>query len=148
MSTYRFFSIHDALNRAGSDLGKLKETATLIRSYDRLLDSVLNQPLRSHVSVANVRDGQLVLLADSPVWASRVRPRLPEIRTAVNQRSPWPPLAGFRLITRPRSAAVPFRAARREPISDSTRRLLDAVANDIDNPRLRRTLRRIARRQP
>ncbi|HEX9585656.1 MAG TPA: DciA family protein [Gammaproteobacteria bacterium] len=148
MKTGQLFSVHDALTRAGSRLGNLNAAAEKIRFYDRLLDSVLNQPLRSHVTVANLRDGLLVLQADSPVWASRARLLLPDIQNALERGASGPPLTGIHLVTRPRPSVPPAPAPRRAEISDTTRRLLNAVAEDSDNAGLRRALQRIARRTP
>lgn len=149
MNTDQLFSVRDALTRSGSDLGKLNAAAKTIRFYDRLLDTVLDQPLRAHVAVANLRDGHLILQADSPVWASRLRLQLHEIRSVLDQRSTGPRLTGISLITRPNPSVGPVITPRRRlPISDTTRNLLNAVADDIDNPGLRRALQRIAQRKP
>lgn len=136
------------LNRAGSDLGNLSAAAKTIQSCNRVLDGILERPLRSHLTVANLRNGQLILQADSPVWASRARLRLPEIRKAFEQRAPNLSITGVGLITRPRPPAAPGPAPRRAEISEASRKLLHDVAEDTDNPGLRRTLRRMARRDP
>lgn len=148
MNTSDTFSIRDVLNHANSDLGKLNAAAKIIQSYNRLLDTVLEQPLRSHLSVANLRDNQLVLMADSPAWASRARLRLPEIHKAIVQGAPVPSVDKILLITRPGPAAAPAPGLRRAHIiSETSRKLLNDVAEDSDNPGLRRALRSIARRE-
>ena len=135
------------LNRSGSELGKLNAAVKTIQSCNQLLDSILERPLRSHLTVANLRDGQLILLVDSPVWASRARLRLPEIRKALEQHAPNLSVTGISLITRPKPSAAANPAPRRARISESSRKLLSDVAEDTDNPGLRRTLKRIARRE-
>ncbi|MDX1514841.1 MAG: DciA family protein [Gammaproteobacteria bacterium] len=141
-------SVREILDRASADLGTLTRTAKKIQSYDQLLNSVLDAPLRAHLQVANLRHGQLVLQADSPAWASKTRLRLAEILTAVNAASRDAPLAGIQVIARPASATSARQRTRPERISAANRKLLNDVASGTDNPRLGRSLRRLARRDP
>lgn len=56
-----------------SDSGHLIERALQLQALDRRLRQSLPEPLASHVKLGNLRDGRLVFLADSPIWAERLR---------------------------------------------------------------------------
>lgn len=139
-------SVRDALNAPDSELSRLTASVNKIQSFDRLLDSALDGTLRTHLRVANVRDDQLVLIADSPAWATRARLALPRILETVIDAHPGAHLNGVKIITRPAPRARETSgAARPNPISAKTRKLLSDVADGIDNPKLRQTLRHLAR---
>lgn len=140
-------TIHDALARPESGLSDLKASVNKIQSYDRLLDSALDATLRAHLRVANIRDDQLVLMADSPAWATRARLVLPKILDSIIKTRPEAQLTGVKIITRPGSDRDTPTGRRPNPISAKTRKLLSDVANGIDNPKLRRSLLHLARRK-
>ena len=51
----------------------LVETARHLEAWDRRLRALLPPRLAAECRLANVRDGQLVFLAQSPAWASKLR---------------------------------------------------------------------------
>jgi hypothetical protein len=58
---------------AAPGLASLVERARLLGRLDRSIRSSLPPTLSSHVRVANLRGDCLVMLADSPTWATRLR---------------------------------------------------------------------------
>lgn len=58
---------------ASSGLASLVEQARFLRQLDRSILAALPEPLSKHVRVANLRGDSLVMLADSPLWATRLR---------------------------------------------------------------------------
>lgn len=138
-------TVRDALEKPDSELSKLAASVNKIQSYDQVLDSVLDETLRAHLRVANIRDNELILLADSPAWATRARLVLPRILESIIEARPEAHLTGVKIITRPARADEPSGVGRPNPISAKTRKLLSDVANGIDNPKLRRALLHLAR---
>lgn len=57
----------------GSPQARLLQRARALMALDGLLAELLPAPLNEHCHVLNVRDATLVLAADSPVWAARLR---------------------------------------------------------------------------
>ncbi len=47
--------------------------------FTRLLHQILPVECHDHVAVANIRDQNLMLIADSPVWTTRLRQLSPQI---------------------------------------------------------------------
>jgi hypothetical protein len=50
-----------------------------LRKMDILLAQLLPAPLNSHCRILNIRNTILVLAADSPVWAARLRFQAPQL---------------------------------------------------------------------
>jgi hypothetical protein len=64
-------SIATALSSPG--LASLVQRARFLRQLDRSIRASLPETLSRHVQVANLRGDCLVMLADSPTWATRLR---------------------------------------------------------------------------
>ncbi len=140
--------VRDLISGGDSALSELAATAEEIKVLNRLLQSVLNEPLRSHVQVANVHGDRLVIQCDSPVWGARARLLVPRLLESVNRAHADKPIRRVQVITRPeppRPESPPPAPAR---ISEQTRKLLENVASEMENPRLRRALFRLAKRKP
>ena len=52
---------------------EIKQTALRLANYTRLLKKTLPPECENHFSVANVVNRSIVIVADSPVWTSRLR---------------------------------------------------------------------------
>jgi hypothetical protein len=131
----------------GAALGGVVDDA---RSGDRVLAALrraLPADLAAHLSAAHLRDATLIVVADGPAWATRLRFLEPELKAALDARTrrvvrritvrvgpPPPP---------PRPAAPP--PAR--PLSAAARAALEAGAAEVSDPKLAAALRRLARRR-
>ena len=60
-------------------LGRLGRQAAQLAEATRILREFLDPPLAEHASVAAVREPNLVVVVDSPVWAARLRYQSAEI---------------------------------------------------------------------
>lgn len=107
----------------------------------------VGEPLARHVDPIRFTRGRLVLRADSPVWVSRVRHLHETIVARLRERALFRELIDIEVRAappRPPSGSGP--AARRpRALSSGTRRLLESVAADIDDPALRAALARLGR---
>lgn len=127
-----------------SRLKQLKDQADHIAALDRRLKTCLSGPLAAHVRLATVRDGCLVMQADSPAWASELRFRTPEILAAVGEQSGFEAIRSLRIRTRtdPEPAErVPEKAR----LSEDAAATLRAHASSIEDPDVRAALLKIAR---
>ena len=52
---------------------KIKQTALQLTKYTRLLKNALPPECENHIHVAKVLNKTIVIVADSPVWTSRLR---------------------------------------------------------------------------
>jgi hypothetical protein len=71
-------------SRIGSLLGnsavsRLLAQARTLRELEALLERLIPPPLNEHTRVLSLRDATLVLAADSPVWAARLRFHAPRL---------------------------------------------------------------------
>ncbi|HSS62888.1 MAG TPA: DciA family protein [Gammaproteobacteria bacterium] len=146
MKDTRAVPIQDLISGVNPTLSGLVAAAREIKVLNRLLDSALSQPLRSHLKVANVQGDRLVIQCDSPAWSARARLLVPRLLESINRGSTRAPIRNIQIITRPGPCRERSPAPRRTEISGQTRRLLENVAAEIDNPRLRRALFRLAKR--
>jgi len=128
----------------GTLAGLLRHCRRLQTLEDRVR-SLLAAPLGEHVRVANYRQGELVLHADSPAWQSRMRFVVPTLEQAL--RPSLDDLRRIRVTTRP---PAPVRRAPSPPshhrtISPRSSAVLRALANSPGTDRrLAEALERLA----
>lgn len=102
--------------------------------------------LAAHVRLANIRDGCLVLQADSSAWATQVRYKAPEILAALGGEPEFAGVRSIRVRNAPRDYEPPA-ATRRATLSASSAASIDAQADTITDPALRAALHRLTRRR-
>ncbi len=61
------------------------QQAKMLSKYTALLREILPPECLAHVEVANIRNQSLMLIADSPVWATRLRQLSPQILQALTK---------------------------------------------------------------
>ncbi len=129
-----------------SAVARLLSRARTLATLDAELHRLIPPPLNDHCHVLSLRDGTLVLAADSPVWAARLRfqssqlvKQLSTTRT-VNLRT-------LRVCVRPPESRRTFRSARRRPpVSRQHSRILEQAASEVTDPGLRAALLKLASR--
>jgi hypothetical protein len=120
------------------------------RAGDRVLAALrraLPADLAVHLSAAHLRDATLIVVADGPAWATRLRFLEPELKAALDARTRrvvrrvavrvGPPVPAPR---------APAPAASR-PLSAAARAALESGAAGVTDPKLAAALRRLARRR-
>ena len=65
--------LSELLAEPGSELGSLLKRARLLQRLQNSLAAVVDPALADRFQVANVREGRLILIAPSAVWATRLR---------------------------------------------------------------------------
>jgi len=101
-----------------------------------------------HFHVANLRSGLVVVLAESPAWATRLRQLSPEI-LAILQQCGHGRLLHVRVISRPgnqpvRASRVPARVKHERCISPESSSLITRAAAGIEDDGLRAALLKLA----
>ena len=61
--------------------------AKKLAQYSQLLQQILPIECRNHVEVANIRNQNLMLITDSPVWTTRLRQLCPQILQFIRENS-------------------------------------------------------------
>lgn len=72
MSTNKPTLLKDIIG-GGSTLADIIQRANELNDLTRLVSELLPDPTRTHVVSVNQRDDALVVIADSAVWAARIR---------------------------------------------------------------------------
>ncbi len=128
-----------------SGLKRLTLQAERLSALDKMLNERLPSALAAHVRLATIRDGCLVLLADSPVWATQLRHHTPAILSDLPEA---PEFAGVKSIRiRNYLGTVERRQARKAAsMGPGTALAMETQAESIPDPALRAALKRIARR--
>ena len=131
--------------------------AQKLAEYTRILHKILPIECRNHVKVANIRQQNLILITDSPVWTTRIRQLSPQILEFLRQNeTSLSPAGGAKIIhhvqvtTRYQSTAdnnqqLPAKSASKRAISEKTATLLSQSANSMKDQRLKDALLRVAK---
>jgi hypothetical protein len=131
----------------GSQYSRLVSQARVLMSLEKTLQELLPEPLKAHCRLLAIRENTLVLAADSPVWAARLRFHVPQLVKQFN-RSQTVKLRTIQIRVRPAERNIP--APRRKSMpkrSKSSTTALQQVAQTVSDPGLKTALLRLANRQ-
>lgn len=125
------------------ELAPLMRTARLIGRAQQHLREHLPEEIREHLFVGGYRDGKLTLLTDRAVWLTWLRYEQARLLDLLHQLPEFTAVTGFTLKVRPvRPLKVPPRQVRTLPTPAADE--ISACAADIDDPRLKGALERLA----
>ena len=116
-------------------------------ALDRLLHEFLPEPLKAHCRLLAIREDNLVLAADSPVWAARLRFLAPQLVKQFNSNQTVK-LHTIQIRVRPPERIVP--TPRRQSMSRRSKNsttALQQVAHTVSDPGLKTALLRLANRK-
>jgi len=129
--------------------------AKKLARYGRLLRTTLPVECHNHVEVANIRDQNLMLIADSPVWATRLRQLSPQILQFIRDNTTDTDKSQIIHHVQISTRYHPFNGSEQQTlntknrpalhISNKTATMLSQSADSIDHPQLKSALQRIAR---
>jgi hypothetical protein len=137
--------INNLLGR--SQYSRLVSQTRILIATESLLQELLPDPLKAHCHLLAIREETLVLAADSPVWAARLRFHAPQLVKQL-KRSQTVKLRTIRIRVRPPERQIP--AAPREATisrSKNSTAALQQVAQTVSDPGLKTALLRLANRQ-
>jgi len=120
----------------------------------KLVHSILPVECHSHVNVGGIRDRNLMLITDSPVWTTRLRQLSPKILQHIRDNTPEEQAAQIihhvQISTRyhdsnTESQQTKSRQNRHRPqLSEKSAIMLSQSANSIDHPKLKTALLKLA----
>lgn len=130
--------------------------AKKLNHFKRLLHSILPVECHDHVQVANIRNQNLMLITDSPVWTTRLRQLSPQILQFIHKNTPNSGINKEQIIhhvqvsTRynaPRTDHQQSAEQRKRhlKISENTAKILKQSADSIKHQQLKSALLRIAK---
>ena len=130
-----------------SALGGLAAAARRAGKLEQALRRALPADLRPHLRGAHLRDATLVVLADGPAWATRLRFLEPELKAALDPRTRRDVKRVAVRVHLPEPAARPRAAKAVRELSAAARAELDAASARVSDPQLAAALARLARRR-
>ncbi|HEY0722341.1 MAG TPA: DUF721 domain-containing protein [Gammaproteobacteria bacterium] len=125
--------------------GKLIERSRLYHNLHTQLESFLGRDIASHCRIQNLREGILLLQADAPSWAARLRFALPRLLEQLRTTPELGRLHEIRVRVVPTEPPRPAKS-RRAKLSSAAAAILDNAAAGTPDPQLRDALRRLALR--
>lgn len=127
-------------------LADLRARAAELREMDTLLAELLPAPLNAHCRILSIRHTILVLAADSPVWAARLRFHAPQLKKQLAGQLPGKRCT-IHVRVRPPETVPPPQPPK--PVTRPGRQgvaALQQVARSISDPELKTALLRLANR--
>lgn len=121
-------------------LAGIERNATLLRAIRRALPP----PLDAHCLHAALERGALTLVADSPVWSSRLRFFVPELERALSTRYGSIDSCRIRIQPVAQPTAPGSSSQSRRRLSAKTVKHLLETAADMEDPDIATVLRRLA----
>ena len=126
-----------------AELAPLMRTANLISRAQQHLRDHLPAEVAEHLFVGGFHNGKLTLITDRAVWLTWLRYEQKNLLDCLHQLPEFMAVTGFTLKVRPvRPLKVPPRQVRKLPQPAAAE--ISACAADIDNPRLKQALQRLA----
>ena len=132
-------SLNALINKDTSILGDIFDQAAKLKHIETLVLQNLPEDSREHYRVGNYQQGRLVLLTSSAIHLTRFRYLKPQL--LADLRVSLPDLATIELKIRPHPPE-PKPEKKGRPISNSTRKKLRELAEEVDNPKLKDALLR------
>ncbi len=126
-------------------LKQLKDQTDHLRTLDARLKIHVQEPLSQHTRLATIRDGCLVIQADTPAWAARLRFKTPEILASLADDGLFPGIRSIR-IRAETAERPPSPPSSRPSISPDSAAELRAQADSIEDREVRDALLRLASR--
>ena len=123
-------------------LGAIASHARRLAELDALVRLCLGDDLAAHCRLADLRSGRLVLAADTPAWATRLRYHTPEIREKL--AAAGVSVAECRVVVTP-PPAPDVEPGPRPGMSAQGADALNTTAETVRDPALAAALRRLAR---
>jgi len=140
--------VHKLLSgSSGNDLNGLICHARRLERLSALVRGYLGTPLGDHCRAANLREGGLLLHADSSAWANRLRYELPALLEFLRQQG-QPELASIRFKVVPSDRLPPPATGgnrARPKLSAAASALLQNIAETTQDPDIREALLRLAK---
>lgn len=136
--------VEDILLDSNSILAGLYKHSLEILKLQEYIRCDIGPPLSNHLFVTNFSHDTLIVHADTPAWASRLRYQTADILNIAKNRFGLSGLESIRIKVKPLDACPP-KPASTIRLSLTSSELLRNVAESIDDPGLRSSLLQLSR---
>ena len=138
----------DAIVAQNSILRQLLRQAAVHQKLDLQVKCLLEEPLNGHIQLAVIREGSLILVADSPAWAAKLRYQVPQLLRQITGNPVFPDIRTIRVkVATSAASRQPVKVAQMRPLTKIAARELNRQAGFLEDPALRDALSRLANRR-
>jgi len=135
-------SVKQILGSQTSGLKELLHYCQQLSALNIQLSNLLPPPLSLHCTAVGVKQQTLILVTDSPVWATRLRLQSLDLIKALKEFQ----LKSVIVNIQPRQKTPEFPPRARPKMSSDTSNLLNNIAETTGDLKLKQALQRLARR--
>ena len=138
-------TVTDILGQGDNDLAKLMRRAKALNNLNKVICGILPPNLKDHCTVANIRNKQLIILAESATWATLLRYEQGNILAQLHQNPKYKVIEAIKIKLAPveHASQVLFRRPR-TPNPDA-RQAIHSLADSIEDEELRASITRLAK---
>lgn len=118
-------------------INELCQKASLIQKVEQKLKKCLDPSLHDYFELANIKTDSVVILVNSPTWATRLRYNIPAILDALNNQLNFTTIKTVRIKVK---TLIPEPSAKTENkicLSESSAQILRNVADNFNDSELR-----------
>jgi hypothetical protein len=137
--------VNKYLAGASHHLHQIFDHCSQLQCLNRLVREYLPAPLNQHCQVANIRDRQLILIADSSAWATMLHYQADDLLQYLKQQPGLEHICNIRTRTRPQFNHSSDIKPSPDQFSHQTAALIGNLADSMSNPALKKALQRLAR---
>lgn len=117
--------------------------ALQLKSLNQAVKSSLPTDCRDHIEIAGIRENQLIILTDSPVWQTRLRLYSQTMLEALHQHTGIK-LTRVKLRLTPPTRIVPEKPPEQRILSSQSAKLIEQTANCVTDSDLQAALHRLS----
>ena len=128
-----------------STLGRLMQHIDFLKGLEQKLGSFLGSTLNKHCNIANYANNTLILHADTPSWASKIRFNTPQILHFLQKECNLVSLKTIRIKVMPAPAQSARLSDKRWKLDEYTARLISQSASSVTDEALKCSLLRISK---
>lgn len=136
------------LSSPNNELEGLITHAKRLRRLQGQYQQAVPENLAKNCHVANFQQGQLTLCCQSSAWAMRLRLEKDQLLATLKSVSTFRSIDNIQVITQPASQPIEKKEnIDKIPMSPESARAISQMADSMNDPRLRDSLMRLARRK-
>ena len=140
--------VYKLLRAEKSDVAELVTHARQLGHFSGIVQAMLDTSLADHCHLAHFDGSRMVIVADSPAWANRLRFSVDTLLSQLKQYSnKFHALSKIEVAVRPQLYAEPQPGVVERTISVKSAQYIEECADAIEDPALKQALHRLARRQ-
>ena len=140
--------INKLLRAQKGDVAELVTHARQLNNLSCIIQAMLDTSLADHCHLAHFDGSRMVIVADSPAWANRLRFSVDTLLSQLKQYSnKFHRLSKIEVVVRPNLPQQPQPDVVERQISVAAAQYIEESAEGIEDPELKQAMQRLARRQ-